>query len=139
MLLRRQSLIESAAAHDGSKLGFGQVGVRQAFHEMDVSRRSVGTEQVDALQIELVQIRDFHLEFEPVSRENLVGADVDSPANEDGELLETTGSPIEIEVVVVPHSTDAQLHPLAFDALKDGGNGEGKGQTLEELGLVRWE
>ena len=139
LLLRRQCLIESAASHDRGELGFGQVGVRQALHKVDVSGRSVGTEQVDALQIELVQIRDFHLEFEPVSRKNLVGADVDSPADKDGELLETAGSPVEIEVIVIPHSTDAQLHPLAIDALIDGGNGEGKGETLEELGLVRRE
>lgn len=139
LLLRRQCLIESAASHDGGELGFGQVGVRQALHKVDVSGRSVGTEQVDALQIELVQIRDFHLEFEPVTRKNLVGADVDSPSDEDGELLETAGSPVEIEVIVIPHATDAELHPLAIDALKDGGNGEGKGQTLEELGLVRRE
>ena len=137
LLLRRQCLIESAAAHDGGELGFGQVGVRQALHEVDVSGRSVGTEQVDALQIEFIQIGDLHLEFKPVTRENLVGADVDSPADKDGELLETAGSPVEIEVVVVPYSTDAEFHPLALDVLIDGGNGESEGQTLEELSLVR--
>ena len=136
LLLRRKCLIESAAAHDGGELGFSQVGVRQVLHQMNVSGRSIGTEQVDALQIEFIQVGDLHLKLEPVARENLVGADVDSPADEDGELLETAGSPIEVEVVVVPHSTDAEFHPLALDVLINGGNGEGKGQTLEELGLV---
>ena len=89
LLLRRQCLIESAASHDRGELRFGQVGVRQALHQMDVSGRSVGTEQVDALQVEFIQIGDLHLKFESVTRENLVGADVASPANEDGELLET--------------------------------------------------
>lgn len=79
------------------------------------------------------------MELESIPCENLIGADVDSPSDEDGELLETAGSPVEIEVIVIPHSTDAQLHPLAIDALKDGGNGEGKGQALVELGLVRRE
>lgn len=139
LLLRRQCLIKSAASHDRDKLRFGQVGVRQTLHQVDVSGRCVGTEQVDALQVEFIQIGDLHLEFEPVTSENLVGADVDSPADKDRELLETAGSPVEVEVVVVPHSTDAQFHPLAIDALIDGGNGEGKGQTLEELGLVRRE
>ena len=139
LLLRRQCLIESAASHDRGELRFGQVGVCKALHQMDVSGRSVGTEQVDALQVELIQIGDLHLKLEPVTRENLVRADVDSPANKDGELLETAGSPIEVEVVIVPHPSDAQLHPLALDALIDGGNGEGKGQTLEELCLVRRE
>ena len=72
LLLRRQCLIESAASHDRGKLRFGQVGVCKALHQMDVSGRSIGTEQVDALQLEFVQIGDFHLEFEPVTRENLV-------------------------------------------------------------------
>lgn len=139
LLLGRKSLIESAASHNRGELRFGQVGVRQTLHQMDVSGRSIGTEQVDALQVEFIQIGDLHLKFESVTRENLVGADVDSPADKDGELLETARSPVEVEVVVVPHSTDAQRHPLAIDALIDGGNGEGKGETLEELGLVRRE
>lgn len=37
LLLRRQCLIESAASHDRGKLGFGQVGVRQTLHQVDVS------------------------------------------------------------------------------------------------------
>ena len=37
LLLRRQCLIESAAAHDSGELGFGQVGVSQALHQVDVS------------------------------------------------------------------------------------------------------
>lgn len=37
LLLRRQCLIESAASHDGGKLGFRQVGVSQIPHKMQIS------------------------------------------------------------------------------------------------------
>ena len=36
LLLRRKSLIESAASHDGGELGFGQVGVRKVPHKVQI-------------------------------------------------------------------------------------------------------
>lgn len=77
------------------------------------------------------------MELEPIPCKNLIGADVYPPTDKDRELLEAPCSPVEIKVVVIPHATDAQFHPLAINAFIDGGNGEGKSQTLVELGLVR--